>query len=112
MRTKLLLQFSVIFETMAIDTTALDGLRWPGMSAYNGNRNNISFSNLEICLQLFHYLGHMTYGAVDLNGSLELSLFFLISGFSLTFGYGKYEAHLIIILLSNLKCSEKTNNGI
>ena len=40
-------------------------------------------------MQLFHYLGHMTYGDVDIHGSLELSTFFLLSGFCLTLRYGE-----------------------
>ena len=36
---------------------------------------------------MFHYVGHMTYGSVDLNGSLQIPLFFLLSGFSLSIAY-------------------------
>ena len=42
-----------------------------------------------INLKLFHYLGHMTYGDVDIHGSLELSTFFLLSGFCLALRYGE-----------------------
>ena len=34
----------------------------------------------------------MTYGDIDLNGSLQLSLFFLLSGFSLTLGYARLDS--------------------
>jgi len=57
---------------MSVDTTALTGLR--GLACMH--------------VLLFHYLGHMTYGAIDINGSLQLSLFYLLSGFSLALGYG------------------------
>ena len=40
-------------------------------------------------MQLFHYLGHMTYGDVEIHGSLELSTFFLLSGFCLALRYGE-----------------------
>jgi len=43
----------------------------------------------SIHIMLFHYLGHMTFGDVDINGSLELSTFFLLSGFCLTLKYGE-----------------------
>ena len=33
----------------------------------------------------------MTYGDIDLNGSLQLPLFFLLSGYSLTMGYGRSD---------------------
>ena len=38
---------------------------------------------------MHHYLGHMTYGVVNINGSLELSTFFLLSGFCLALKCGK-----------------------
>ena len=51
-------------------------------------------------MQLFHYLAHMTYGDIDINGSLEVSLFFLLSGFSLALGYGRFKD--ILLLMSKL----------
>ena len=47
-----------------------------------------------INLKLFHYLGHMTYGDVDIHGSIELSTFFLLSGFCLALRYGDGEEGL------------------
>ena len=43
----------------------------------------------HVALQIHHYLWDMTYGEVDINGSLELSTFFLLSGFCLALKYGK-----------------------
>ena len=38
---------------------------------------------------MFHYVGIYTFGDLDLNGALELSTFFLLSGFCLTLKYGR-----------------------
>ena len=48
----------------------------------------ISRINFLTLLQLFHYVGHMTYGSVDLGGQMQVSTFFLLSGFCLTLRHG------------------------
>ena len=50
---------------------------------------NLKIENTVKIFKLFHYLGHMTYGDVNINGSLELSTFFLLSGFCLALKYGE-----------------------
>ena len=45
----------------------------------------------RLSLQIFHYVGAYTWGAVDLNGALQVSTFFLLSGFCLTLKYGSSE---------------------
>ena len=39
---------------------------------------------LKQIFQLFHYVGHFTFGAVNLVGSLQIPTFFLLSGFCLS----------------------------
>ena len=41
---------------------------------------------LKQIFQLFHYVGHFTFGAVNLVGSLQIPTFFLLSGFCLSLG--------------------------
>ena len=38
------------------------------------------------CVQVFHYVGHFTDNAVDVNGYLQIPTFFLLSGFCLSLG--------------------------
>ena len=56
-----------------VDTTATSGLR--GLAALH--------------IMMFHYVVNYTWGELDINGALEVSIFFLLSGFCLTLKYGR-----------------------
>ena len=50
---------------------------------------------LKQIFQLFHYVGHFTFGAVNLVGSLQIPTFFLLSGFCLSLG--EFDIFLVFI---------------
>ena len=56
------------------------------LSPSNKMLNVQFFHKILSCFQVFHYAGHLTYGAVDLVGSLQIPTFFLLSGFCLSLG--------------------------
>ena len=51
---------------------------------------NCQISHVLSYFQAFHYVGHLTFGSVDLVGSLQLPTFFLLSGFCLSLGISTY----------------------
>jgi peptidoglycan/LPS O-acetylase OafA/YrhL len=82
---------------MAVDTTALVGLRGLACLHILVSSKICNLYTISSLFKLFHYVGNMTNGDVDLNGSLQLSLFFLLSGFSLALGYGRLVCHSLSI---------------
>ena len=58
---------------------------------------------LKQIFQLFHYVGHFTFGAVNLVGSLQIPTFFLLSGFCLSLG----ELDTFLVFFSN-----QNNSGL
>ena len=78
-----------------LDSLALDGLR--GIASLHvmvrfpcridRYKELISFYNLFTFQQVFHYL--LVSGKAYICGSLEMSLFYLLSGFGLALSYGR-----------------------
>ena len=61
------------------------------LSPSNKMLNVQFFHKILSCFQVFHYAGHLTYGAVDLVGSLQIPTFFLLSGFCLSLGIKQFS---------------------